>query len=95
MILFSSVCPQLEKTVHEIRAECAETKVSAESKLSEGHSMIEDALKKFADAEAKMRAAEALQSEANRYHRIAERKLKEVESRQDDLARRLASFKSE
>lgn len=81
--------------MHEIRAECAETKVSAESKLSEGHSMIEDALKKFADAEAKMRAAEALQAEANRYHRIAERKLKEVESREDDLARRLASFKSE
>ncbi|KAH0850773.1 LOW QUALITY PROTEIN: hypothetical protein HID58_095256, partial [Brassica napus] len=88
-------CKRLEKTLHEIRAECAETKVSAGSKMSEAHTMIEDALKKFADAEAKMRAAEALQSEANRYHRIAERKLKEVESRQDDLARRLASFKSE
>ncbi|CAE6261392.1 unnamed protein product [Arabidopsis arenosa] len=85
----------LEKTLHEMRAECAETKVSAGSTLSEAHVMIEDALKKHADAEAKMRAAEALQAEANRYHRIAERKLKEVESREDDLTRRLASFKSE
>jgi branched-chain amino acid aminotransferase len=85
----------LEKTLHEMRAECAETKVSAGSTMSEAHVMIEDALKKLADAEAKMRAAEALQAEANRYHRIAERKLKEVESREDDLTRRLASFKSE
>lgn len=88
-------CPQLEKTLHEIRAECAETKVSAGSKMSEAHTLIEDALKKFADAEAKMRAAEALQAEANRYHRIAERKLKEVESREDDRTRRLASSKFE
>ncbi|XP_056861669.1 uncharacterized protein LOC130509544 [Raphanus sativus] len=40
-----------------------------------------------------LRVSEALQAEANWYHQIAERKLKEVEKREDDLARRLTSFK--
>lgn len=78
-----------------MRAECAETKVSAESKLAEAHTMAEDAQKKYAEAEAKFHAAELLQAEAGRDHRTAERKLLEVERREDDLKIRIKSFKSE
>lgn len=57
--------------------------------------MIEDAQRKYVEAEAKLHAAESLQAEANRFHRAAERKLKEVEMREDDLSKRIVSFKSE
>ncbi|KAL8117838.1 uncharacterized protein LOC141723420 isoform X2 [Apium graveolens] len=85
----------IEKTLHELRAEYAETKVSADSKLAEARSMMEDALKKLSEADAKMLAAESLEAEAGRFHRAAERKLHEVEAREDDLRRRAASFKTE
>ncbi|XP_052196996.1 protein CROWDED NUCLEI 4 isoform X1 [Diospyros lotus] len=85
----------IEKALHEMRAECAEAKVAADSKLSEARNMVEDAQKKFSDAEEKLRAAESLEVEANRYRRAAERKLHEVEAREDDLRRRMISFKAE
>ncbi|KAL9461189.1 hypothetical protein AB3S75_004231 [Citrus x aurantiifolia] len=85
----------LEKAVHEIRAESAETKVAADSKFAEARCMVENAQKKFAEAEAKLNAAESLQAEANRYHRSAERTLQEVVAREDDLSRRIASFKAD
>lgn len=78
-----------------MRAECAETKVAAEIKLCEARSMVENTEKKFVEVEAKLHAAESLEAEANRYHRAAERKLHEVEAREDDLRRRIISFKSE
>ena len=78
-----------------MRAECAETKVAADSKLCEGQSMVENAEKKFAEAEAKLHAAKSLEAEASRYHRTAERKLHEVEAREDDIRRRISSFKTE
>ncbi|GFZ18846.1 branched-chain amino acid aminotransferase 5 [Actinidia rufa] len=59
----------IEKALHEMRAECAETKVAANT--------------------------ESLEAEASRYHRTAERKLHEVEAREDDLRRRISSFKSD
>ncbi|XP_075653319.1 protein CROWDED NUCLEI 4-like [Castanea sativa] len=85
----------LEKALREMRAESAEIKVSAESKLADGRIMVEDAQKKFTEAEAKLHSAESLQAEATRYHRAAERKLQEVEAREDELRRRLRSFKSD
>ncbi|GLT46845.1 hypothetical protein SLA2020_205750 [Shorea laevis] len=85
----------LEKALHEMRAESAEAKVAAESKLAEAHNMMEDAQKKFVDAEVKLRSAESLQAEASRFHRSAERKLQEVETREEDLGRRIMSFKAE
>ncbi|KAI4327303.1 hypothetical protein L6164_019780 [Bauhinia variegata] len=85
----------LEKALREIRTECAETKVSAESKFAEAHSLIDEAQRKFVEVEAKVQAAESLQAEANRYNHIAERKLQEVEGREDDLRRRIISFKSD
>lgn len=78
-----------------MRAECAEAKVAAEIKLCEARNMVESAEKKFVEVEAKLHAAESLEAEANRYHRAAERKLHEVEAREDDLRRRIISFKSE
>ncbi|KAK2656742.1 hypothetical protein Ddye_009794 [Dipteronia dyeriana] len=85
----------IEKSLHELRAEAAETKVAAESKFAEARGMVENAQKKFAEADAKLHAAESLQAEANRYHRAAERKLQEVEAREEDLSKRIISFKSD
>ena len=78
-----------------MRAESAEAKVAAESKLAEARSVTEDAQKKLTEVQAKLCAAESLEAEASRYHRAAERKLREVEEREDDLRRRILSFKSE
>ncbi|KAL6573080.1 hypothetical protein OROHE_002556 [Orobanche hederae] len=85
----------IEKTLHEMRAEYAEVKIAAETKFSEARRMVDDALKKLTDSEEKMRAAESLEAEASRYHRTAERKLHEVEEREDDLRRRIMSLKSD
>ncbi|KAI9166268.1 hypothetical protein LWI28_029261 [Acer negundo] len=85
----------IEKSLHELRAEAAETKVAAESKFAEARGMVENAQKKFVEADSKLHAAESLQAEANRYHRAAERKLQEVEAREEDLSRRIISFKSD
>jgi hypothetical protein len=85
----------IEKALHEMRAECAEAKVAAEIKLCEARNMVENAEKKFVEAEAKLHAAESLEAEANRYHRAADRNLHEVEAREDDLRRRIISFKSD
>ncbi|KAK6923916.1 LOW QUALITY PROTEIN: hypothetical protein RJ641_010116, partial [Dillenia turbinata] len=85
----------LEKALHEMRAEAAEVKVAAESSLAEARKMADDAEVKFAEAEAKLLAAESLEADASRYHRAAERKLHEVEAREDDLRRHIISFKSE
>ncbi|KAL8472840.1 hypothetical protein ACS0TY_029892 [Phlomoides rotata] len=83
----------IEKTLHEMRAEYAEVKVAADSKFVEARKMVDDALKKLTEAEEKMRRAESLEAEATRYHRTAERKLHEVEEREDDLRRRITSSK--
>lgn len=78
-----------------MRAECAETKVAADSKFADAHRLIDEAQRKFTESEAKVRAAESLQAEANRYNSVAERKLRDVEAREDDLRRRTVAFKSE
>jgi len=88
-------CKQIEKALHEMRAECAEAKVASENKLTEAQSMMEDAQKKYTDVEEKLRKAESLEAEASLFHRTAERKLREVESREDDLRRQTLLFKSE
>lgn len=85
----------IEKALHEMRTECAEVKVAAESKMAESRSMVEDAQRKYVEAEAKLHTAESLRDEARRCERAAGRKLQEVESREDDLRRRMASFKSD
>ncbi|ONI02676.1 hypothetical protein PRUPE_6G214100 [Prunus persica] len=86
---------KIEKSMHEMRAESAETKVAAESKLAEARNMVEGAQKKFTEAEAKLHVAESLQAEASRFHRVAERKMQEVEAREDALRRNILSFKTD
>ncbi|KAJ1376032.1 hypothetical protein SESBI_50365 [Sesbania bispinosa] len=83
----------IASALHEMRTECAETKVAAESKFAEARQLIDEAQKKFTEAEAKLRAAESLQAEANRYNSVAERKLHDVEAREDNLRRKIISFK--
>ncbi|XP_017985281.1 PREDICTED: protein CROWDED NUCLEI 4 [Theobroma cacao] len=85
----------IEKALHEMRAESAETKVAAESRLAEARIMIEDAQKKFVVAEAKFNAAKSLQAEVSLFQRTAERKLQEVEAREDDLGRHILLFKKD
>ncbi|KAJ8769349.1 hypothetical protein K2173_002553 [Erythroxylum novogranatense] len=85
----------MEKALHEMRAEVAENKVTAECKLAEAHKMVEDAQKKFIEADSKLHAAEALQAEASRHHRAAERTLQEVEAHENDLRRQISEFRSD
>ncbi|GMH06482.1 hypothetical protein Nepgr_008322 [Nepenthes gracilis] len=85
----------IEKALREMRAECAEVKVTAESKMAEACSTIENAQNMYTEAEAKLHLAESLQAEASRYHGAAERELREVEAREDDLRRRALSFKTD
>ncbi|XVE86950.1 hypothetical protein DITRI_Ditri18aG0076500 [Diplodiscus trichospermus] len=85
----------IEKALHEMRAESAETKVAAESRFAEARIMIEDAQKKLTEAEAKFHAAKSLQAEASLFQRTAERKLQEIEAREDDLSRRIELFKND
>lgn len=75
--------------------ECAETKVSAESKLSEAHQLIDEAKKNFTEAVVKLHAAESLQAEASKYNSVADRELQNVEAREDDLRRQIVGFKPE
>lgn len=95
LYLADMFCKQIEKALHEMRAECAEAKVASENKLAEAQSMMEDAQKKYADVEEKLHKAKSLEAEASLYNRSAERKLSEVESREDDLRRQKFLFKSE
>ncbi|KAK4767145.1 hypothetical protein SAY86_014895 [Trapa natans] len=85
----------IEKALHEMRAESAETKVSAQNNLSEARSMMEDAQNKLFEAESKLRAAESLEIDASRYRQYAERKLQEIEARENDFRNCTLSFNSE
>ncbi|KAK7386341.1 hypothetical protein VNO78_26507 [Psophocarpus tetragonolobus] len=85
----------LEKALHELRTENAETKVAAESKFAEARQLIDEAQNKFTEAEDKVRAAESLQEETNRYRNVAERKLRDIEAREDNLRRQIISFKTD
>ncbi|KHN36324.1 Putative nuclear matrix constituent protein 1-like protein [Glycine soja] len=76
---------------------CIETKISAESKVSEAHQLIDEAQKKSteAEAEAKLLAAASFQAKACGYNGVAGRKLRDVEAREDELKRQIISFKSD
>ncbi|KAG0467835.1 hypothetical protein HPP92_017163 [Vanilla planifolia] len=85
----------MEKTLHEIRAESAETKVAYESKLAEAQSMMETAERMLEESKSRALAAEASEAEATRRHNTALRNLQDIESREDELRRRIASFYSD
>ncbi|KAK1300308.1 putative nuclear matrix constituent protein 1-like protein [Acorus calamus] len=85
----------IEKTLHEMRTESAEVRVSSESKLSEAQKMIETAEERFVEVGKKKREVDSLQAEVSRLNSAADRKLKEVEAREDELRRQIMTFKSE
>ncbi|KAJ0643183.1 putative alanine transaminase [Helianthus annuus] len=50
----------IEKSLHEMRAESAEAKVAAEVKLVDAQTMMDDAIKRMTEANSKMQAAESI-----------------------------------
>ncbi|CAL9764916.1 unnamed protein product [Musa acuminata subsp. burmannicoides] len=85
----------IEKALHDNLVESAERKLGYESKIAEAHAMMTAAQEKLDEAEKKLLAAESLQAEANRTRNTAIRTLDDVEAREDELRRRLATFKSQ
>nr|CAD1828184.1 unnamed protein product [Ananas comosus var. bracteatus] len=85
----------IEKALHDMRAELAETKVTYESKLAEANQMMEDAQRKSEEAETKLIAARSLETDSIRTRDSALRSLQDVEAREDELRRRLVSFQFE
>ncbi|GLJ27154.1 hypothetical protein SUGI_0532370 [Cryptomeria japonica] len=85
----------LEKALHEMRAESAEIKFVSETKLAKAHELMASTEEKSLTAESRLHAGEALQAEANRKRADAERLLQDVEAREDELRRQRQSFKSE
>lgn len=81
--------------MHDNLVESAERKLAYESKIAEAHAMMTAAQEKLDEAEKKLLAAESLQAEANRTRNTARRTLDDVEAREDELRRRLATFKSQ
>ncbi|KAI3970700.1 hypothetical protein MKX01_024347 [Papaver californicum] len=75
----------LEKALHEMRAECAETKYNADLKMTEAHALVASLEEKSLEVEAKLHAADAKLAEATRKSSEIERKLKEVEARESTL----------
>ncbi|PKA65973.1 Putative nuclear matrix constituent protein 1-like protein [Apostasia shenzhenica] len=82
----------IEKALHETRAESAEIKVSYERKLAEAKSMMESAQKQYDEAISKIHDAESLHAEVSRRDNTALRKLQDVEAREDELRRRISTF---
>ncbi|XP_072986262.1 nuclear matrix constituent protein 1b-like isoform X1 [Typha latifolia] len=85
----------IEKALHDIRAESAETKIAYENKLAEAHHMMEAAQMKLDEAEEKLLAAKSLETDSVRTRDSALRSLQDIEAREDELRRRLSSFETE
>ncbi|CAA3011413.1 Hypothetical predicted protein [Olea europaea subsp. europaea] len=58
----------IEKSLHEMCAELAEAKVAAENKLTKAQIMVENAQKKFMEAEEKLHVAKLLEADASWFH---------------------------
>ncbi|KAH9304860.1 hypothetical protein KI387_009264, partial [Taxus chinensis] len=85
----------LEKALHEMRAESAEIKFVSENKLAKARELVAATEEKSLAAESKLYAGEALQAEASRKHADAERLVQDVEAREDELRRQRQAFKSQ
>ncbi|KAG8055285.1 hypothetical protein GUJ93_ZPchr0001g30319 [Zizania palustris] len=77
----------LEKAVHDMRAETAEIKVSYETKLAEALQLMEAAHKKSDEAEEKLLLVKSLEAESIRTRNAALRSLHDIDDREDQLRR--------
>ncbi|XP_020577559.1 protein CROWDED NUCLEI 1 isoform X2 [Phalaenopsis equestris] len=85
----------LEKTLHVMRAEIAETKFISDNRLADARAIEASLQEKKMEIEAKVRAADTKLAEANRKNSDSERKLENVAARESKIQRDLSSLYAE